>query len=353
MYYIILSVLFITGIYYFKYKASLKGYHKDDFLLVAIGIVFLLYYLEDYLTAVEGITLGRYVRSLSYMINNLLIPLCYIYVCKHCNVGIKSATTVGVFGLILFDIITNANIYLGWTPVTVLNTEPGIHFYFNGKNTFTMETAEIVEVLQSIWIGIRTIILYKKSKKEKLQTTKKGKQAFIGIAITINVLLVDCFIPDSIRLMPIILVVHFITHFTLASILIYMTLNSYLDEIILDENQEVAYIEVEPKFADLKDKLDRLMSEKKLYLNNSISLEDVVKQLNTNRTYLSQMIREYYNTTFTGYINSLRVEEAKRLIKSYKANKMEDIALQCGFNTASTFTRTFKAITGITPHMWR
>ena len=52
------------------------------------------------------------------------------------------------------------------------------------------------------------------------------------------------------------------------------------------------------------------------------------------------------------YIDRRRVEEAKRLLTA-SATKIQDIALQLGFNFAQSFIAFFKANTGQTPGEYR
>ncbi len=55
---------------------------------------------------------------------------------------------------------------------------------------------------------------------------------------------------------------------------------------------------------------------------------------------------------FYSYINAFRVEEFKERVVSQKYTHLTilAIALDCGFNSKSTFNRIFKQATGITPN---
>lgn len=61
------------------------------------------------------------------------------------------------------------------------------------------------------------------------------------------------------------------------------------------------------------------------------------------------------NKNFFDYINSYRIENAKRLLKSGKFNTLsvEGIGYDCGFNTKATFYATFKKTTGFSPAEFR
>lgn len=49
------------------------------------------------------------------------------------------------------------------------------------------------------------------------------------------------------------------------------------------------------------------------------------------------------------YIGRLRMERARRLIDEHPELNISEVALKCGFDDKSNFTRAFKHVHGITP----
>jgi AraC-like DNA-binding protein len=93
-----------------------------------------------------------------------------------------------------------------------------------------------------------------------------------------------------------------------------------------------------------------VMETTKLYLDNTINLSIVARELRTNDKYLSRAINIYGQTSFVGFINTFRVNEACRLLLAGGSKvKISDIARRTGFGDLSTFYRQFKEITGLTP----
>lgn len=82
------------------------------------------------------------------------------------------------------------------------------------------------------------------------------------------------------------------------------------------------------------------------------TLEKAAAHLYTNRTYLSILINSQFGVPFRDYINRLRIECAKELIRSQRSSHLEDIALASGFSSGSQFSRKFKEIEGVTPNAW-
>jgi AraC-like DNA-binding protein len=101
----------------------------------------------------------------------------------------------------------------------------------------------------------------------------------------------------------------------------------------------------------LYDNLLKLIEQERMYLNNKLTIEDVAKKLNTNRTYLSQIINEKTNTNFNNFINKYRIQEAQicLLNDEIKSYNIEGIAQSVGFSSKSTFNGAFKKYTGLTP----
>jgi AraC-like DNA-binding protein len=102
---------------------------------------------------------------------------------------------------------------------------------------------------------------------------------------------------------------------------------------------------------DLHRKLNKLMQEKKIYTESKLSLSELAKQLDTLPNYLSQVINEKEGKSFYDYINTLRIEEFKRLISKPENQKytIESLSYECGFNSKSSFNKNFKKATVQSP----
>ena len=102
----------------------------------------------------------------------------------------------------------------------------------------------------------------------------------------------------------------------------------------------------------LHNNIDKIMREEKYYLETDLTLLKLAKYLGTNRQYLSNYINQEKHKTFYDYINDFRLEEAERLLDSKNDNKacsMEEIATLSGYNSYTTFLRSFKKKNGQSP----
>ena len=102
-------------------------------------------------------------------------------------------------------------------------------------------------------------------------------------------------------------------------------------------------------------KLQELIDTERPYLQSNLSLPDLARHLSVSTHHISQVLNERIGKTFFDYINSYRVEEAKRLLRDPKMNHLSIAAIgfDAGFNSLSAFNSVFKRYTNITPSQYR
>lgn len=100
-----------------------------------------------------------------------------------------------------------------------------------------------------------------------------------------------------------------------------------------------------------QDNLLNLMDTQKPYLNASLKIADLAQQLDIPSHYLSQVLSESMDTNFYTFINTYRINAAKALLtdEKYQHYSILSISMECGFGNKTTFNRTFKKLTGMTP----
>ena len=97
--------------------------------------------------------------------------------------------------------------------------------------------------------------------------------------------------------------------------------------------------------------LEGLMLREKPYREPDLTLPDLAQRLDVPPNYLSQVINERMGYNFFDYINSLRINDAKKLLTDaqYIDQSVMQMAYSVGFNSKSTFNSAFKKFTGETP----
>ncbi|WP_337045294.1 helix-turn-helix domain-containing protein [Emticicia sp. 17c] len=106
-----------------------------------------------------------------------------------------------------------------------------------------------------------------------------------------------------------------------------------------------------PDLDILKEKIETLMEVDKIYTNPTLILSDVCKLLNTHPKKVSQVVNQGFGVNFNDFVNEYRIREALRKIAQgeHHLQTLLGIALDCGFNSKSTFNRAFKKYTSLNP----
>lgn len=83
-----------------------------------------------------------------------------------------------------------------------------------------------------------------------------------------------------------------------------------------------------------------------------VSLEALARSVYLSPTYLSRIFHKEMGETFSAYLNRVRIEKSKALLRRGDI-RLIDIALAVGFQDQSYFTKVFKRLVGITPNKYR
>lgn len=97
--------------------------------------------------------------------------------------------------------------------------------------------------------------------------------------------------------------------------------------------------------------VERWVQEKR-YCKAELSIKEVAIQIGTNHTYLSQYLNEHLQVTFQTWLNTLRIEESKRILITENI-PIEETGIRVGIPESYNFSRWFKVVTGTTPLRYR
>lgn len=109
------------------------------------------------------------------------------------------------------------------------------------------------------------------------------------------------------------------------------------------------------KATQLYEQLCELMEEKRLYTDCNLTRERLSEILNTNRTYLSQVINDKAGLGYSQFINGYRIKEAIRVLsdKDRTDYPLKALCTDLGFSSMTTFYKLFQATIGMTPSTYR
>lgn len=84
----------------------------------------------------------------------------------------------------------------------------------------------------------------------------------------------------------------------------------------------------------------------------ALSINSAATALQMSRRRFTLCFREITGTSFGDYLQSLRVAHARFLLRETSRTILA-IGFECGFDSATTFYRTFKKLEGLSPTEWR
>lgn len=102
-------------------------------------------------------------------------------------------------------------------------------------------------------------------------------------------------------------------------------------------------------------KLETLCKNNKIYTDSTLNRERIAEELGISAGYVSQLVNTITGENFTNYINKYRVNAVKKMIldSEFKNYSLLAIGLESGFTSKTTFYKSFKKVTGMTPNEYR
>ena len=98
------------------------------------------------------------------------------------------------------------------------------------------------------------------------------------------------------------------------------------------------------KFAGLLNMIDEHYGE-------DITLEQAADSVGFSKFHFTRLFKEYTGTTFLDYVMHKRIQAAQELLSTDQS--ITSIAFRTGFNNLTSFNRSFKKYTGLSPSQYR
>jgi YesN/AraC family two-component response regulator len=130
-----------------------------------------------------------------------------------------------------------------------------------------------------------------------------------------------------------------------------------VSRLVREEGQQDALNDVrtDPETGKKVALLNTFMSESEPYLDPSLSIYDLSKQINIPAKDLSLLINHDLNQHFFDYVNGFRIRKAMDMLRdpARKDLTVLEILYEVGFNSKSSFNTAFKKYTRLTPTEYR
>lgn len=130
---------------------------------------------------------------------------------------------------------------------------------------------------------------------------------------------------------------------------------AYAHQLLATRSEETRAPAEEKPSESAIDLVRAAMETDKVYLHQNLNIEQFAARLQMPIKEVSAVINKHFGTNFFEFINSYRVEEAKRLLADPAMGEQTilDVLLEAGFNSKSAFHRFFKRLVGESPSEYR
>lgn len=131
-------------------------------------------------------------------------------------------------------------------------------------------------------------------------------------------------------------------------------------ERVIVESMKIAHMDVpsssDPKgdsmYKELYDRVVLYFDLSKPYLDGNLTINDVVKEVYSNKVYISKAIFHYTGRNFRQFVNYYRVIYSMDLFRANLEFKVAELAEKSGFNTMVSYTMAFRLFMNETPSEW-
>ena len=215
-----------------------------------------------------------------------------------------------------------------------------------------------------LYSAYREIIFYRQQLQQRFSQLQKRNLDWLmfmilSVAVMLTISLVYSLLPLATQALlhfGLVVVIAFV--FGFVNTIVWKALNqplifSGVEEEAEDVNNVTLFTDAECVEYDRR--IQEVVKAEQAFLNSDLTLDELAERTSISSRKLSQFINEHYRQNFFDFINSFRIEEAKRILTESKDPKLTvlEVMYQSGFNSKSSFNTLFKKKTGVTPSEFR
>ena len=312
-----------------------------------------------------------------YVFCNLAVyPLYFIYVC---NLTEKSFSNNRYWLFLLPSMLCALAAGFCYLIMDKPETTQFINDYLYSNESYALKGAPLyaawvhntskvifgLQIIPILWLGMKKIDLYNKAVRSNYADTDTRllihiKVLYIVFFVTSMVSFVSNIIgrhrflaiPETVAIPS---VLFSILIFILAYVGIKQDFNADEMEKDLAENEEQERPQQQSaekhvnSSKELCKRIEQLMKEEKLFLQNDLKISDLSLQLGSNRNYIYNAINVEMGVNFSDYINRQRIEYAAKMMREHPELPINELYIKTGFSSSSSFYRNFRHYMGCTP----
>ena len=132
-------------------------------------------------------------------------------------------------------------------------------------------------------------------------------------------------------------------------------LMGFVDNNVVRRENKSFITEDDRELDSLKFRLIQLFEGNSVFRNQNLKISDVALLLNTNRTYVSNVINNDIGCCFSDFVNYYRVESVKKMLDDPTFNNLTllEISEKAGFSGSNSFYRIFRKFEHKAPNQYR
>ena len=105
-------------------------------------------------------------------------------------------------------------------------------------------------------------------------------------------------------------------------------------------------------YKDIYERVIAYFEKEKPFLDNKLTINDVVHSLYTNKLYISRAISQFTGRNFCQFVNYYRVIYSMQCFRENPDLKMHELATMSGFNSIVSYNMAFRLFMGENPSEW-
>ncbi|MES2811565.1 MAG: AraC family transcriptional regulator [Bacteroidota bacterium] len=128
-----------------------------------------------------------------------------------------------------------------------------------------------------------------------------------------------------------------------------------VNEAVISTEKELSKTPKSKEITSQIEFIKKYVLENEPYLEPSLTIQELAKQVNIPARDLSVLINHHMNLHFFDFINEYRIQKAMQILKNPSKSKLTilEILYEVGFNSKSSFNTAFKKHTNQTPTEFR
>lgn len=129
-------------------------------------------------------------------------------------------------------------------------------------------------------------------------------------------------------------------------------------ERLIVESMKISLVEAsgiqreESAYKEVFERIKRYFEAEKPYLNNKLTINDVVLEVFSNKVYISRAISHFTGRNFCQYVNYHRVKYAMDVFRRNTNLKISELWPMSGFNSIVSFNMAFRLFVNESPSEW-